>query len=327
MLTPSVADHIRVVADPNNKGCGERLYALRRDSSLANDEGARNFLKAVKESDHETVRKMLRGEGKKRSRDAPSEERHEQYTIKPRPELLLMLVDGRPLNALDGRRMWKWSVFSEAVRVMPSDADGAISPALLTLNELLKLAGETYLELEHDQMRKSDSETTAMHEAVDKGNVQAIAALFHYVNTLVQRRPHLVSKYDGKLGLWAESRSGWLPIHNACIRGHAAYSMGIANYIPGLIKLMDDQLDIMKEAHQKVQSAAAGAAGSSSEHNQQQTSLALPASAKAALGKLRIDSEGKEVIGPKGFNEKKNVDVEHLGVHVRELPLAVAVGV
>ena len=88
---------------------------------------------------------------------------------------------------------------------------------------------------------------------------------------------------------------------------------------------MDDQLDIMKEAHQKVQSAAAGAAGSSSEHNQQQPSLALPASAKAALGKLRIDSEGKEVIGPKGFNEKKNVDVEHLGVHVRELPLAVAV--
>ena len=278
--------------DKDKKSCGHRLRDLLRDPLLERDAPARAFLHAVRTSDHEAVRRALNGGGAKRKRkaafDVPSDE---DYDNEARPELLLMLV-GRDLYK------WQWSIFAEAVRVLPNTEaeltahEGGTSAMIRTLDELLKLAKRTYLELDDIQLRKSDSLSTATHEAVHKANMPAVKKLVEYTNELLKSAhgSKIVLKYKGKLGLWAETQSGWLPIHIAFRYGAPAYSVR-EEFIPWLLRAMDDQLRCMRQAIEGRHSA--DLAG---------TTLQLPESAMKALGEsTRIDEDGEKVLGPSGF--------------------------
>ena len=285
--------------DKDKKSCGQRLRDLLRDPLLEKDAGARAFLHAVRMSDHEAVQRALNG-ACQRKRKAPADAlSDEDGTSEPRPELLLMLV-GRDLHR------WKWSIFSEAVRVLPNTEaeltahEAGTSAMIRTLDVLLKLAKATHLELDDDQLRKSDSLSTAMHEAVHKANWPAVKKLVEYTNELLKSAhgPRIVRKHKGKLGLWAETQSGWLPIHVAFRYSAPAYSIR-AEFIPWLLRAMDDQLVCMGRA---IEGGHSG--------DREGTMPQLPESAVKALGEsMRNDEEGKEFLGPMGF-DKNRVDTQ-----------------
>lgn len=124
-------------------------------------------------------------------------------------------------------------------------------------------------------------------------------------------------RYHGKLGLWAETRSGWLPVHCAFLENAPVHALtvrkpsGLEGFIPRMIQMMDVQLNIIKETL-AVSGAASGAAASSSAD----PALQLPASAAEALGKKRTNSEGEQVLGPTGFTRAHKADTELLALIV-----------
>ena len=148
---------------------------------------------------------------------------NKKMTKEPRPELLLLLVDGAPRYD-PCTKLWRWTAFSEAARKLPSTNPPEESKEMRTLMCLLKKARDHRLELDHFQMCKTDTQATCMHEAVYSANWHAVAKMSEYTMWLINDRPQLVYKYKGKLSLWAESRSGWLPYHTACLRRSPAYS-------------------------------------------------------------------------------------------------------
>ena len=278
--------------DPDKKGCGERLRDLLLDPWLEQDADAQPFLNAVRTSDHMAVRNALKGVGNRQVRkrkaveyEGDVEGRGQHFKQEPRPELLLMRV-GRDVHR------WRWSVFSEAVRVVPP-TDAESDPSNMTLDVLLDEAKKTSLELDHDQLRKDDTLATAMHEAVHKGNQPALKRLVDYTNAQLQsaRGLNVAHKYKGKLGLWAETQSGHLPIH-VVFRRNAPVYHSRAQIVPWLLQLMDEQLG-------HIRAAASTSCISAEAVHPQGEPLQLPESTLQALSMSM----------PAGFSEKNNVDI------------------
>ena len=88
-----------------------------------------------------------------------------------------------------------------------------------------------------------------MHEAVHKGNQPALKRLVDYTNAQLQsaRGLNVAHKYKGKLGLWAETQSGHLPIH-VVFRRNAPVYHSRAQIVPWLLQLMDEQLGHIRAA-------------------------------------------------------------------------------
>ena len=294
-------------ANNQKTGCGEKLRDLVQDPlALENDEVAKAFIAGVRSSDEQAVR------------DALSSKTENRKMVKERrPDLLLVPVEGRARSVPSSTRaMWRWTAFSEASRCLPSTEPTEDSREARTLACLLEYATKMALELEHPQMLKSDSQSTAVHEAVYSGNTTAIEMLHRYAMNHLELNPRAVQKYKGQICLWAETRSGWLPFHSACIRHSPAYAQR-ETLLPRLIALMDEQLAAMKRI--LVAQGHAGAAGTSASAEQEADEPQLPRSAVHALSKVL---PGKESAGPSGFNDKKghNCDVTLLPAAPVELP-------
>lgn len=288
--------------DAEKKSCGERLRDLNQTpKAIDKDEDAKAIIEAVRLSDVKGVDAVLKSryEEKKKVKEE-------------RPELIMMQFQGGTRTS--DRPLWKWTVFSEASRRVPDltvpQEQWDLSKEMQTFKRLLLEAAKHHLEFEHDQMRKSDTMSTALHEAVYSGNWPVVAIMSEYTLWLISKRPSLVKKYGGKLGLWAETRAGWLPFHNACIRHSPAYAYKNSPFFPWLLKLMDFQLDKMKVELLAMASAQVNAAGTSTGEDNG-TRPELPKSAKHELSKVR---PGKDHAGPKGFNDENghNCDVSML---------------
>jgi len=266
------------------KGCGEKLRDLNQQpSAIHEDEHAKAFIDAVGALDVNALQLALASKyvGRKLVKE-------------PRPELLLMQVPVRKLSVSTGKPAWTWTVVSEVASNVPAAPGPHDALELRTLDCLLGKAQDLHLELDHPQMCKSDTMTTCMHEAVYRGNAPAIKKLAGYASWLVQERPQLVLTYQGKLSLWAESRSGWLPFHNACIRRSPAYERR-DSFLPWLMSMMDDQLSEMRRALTRI--------------DQPSLPQDLPISAAHALSAVR---PGGTSPGPKGFHERNSCDVSLL---------------
>jgi len=266
----------------STKSAGARLRDLLHDQELKQQgdyfDFAREFVAAVRASSHTRVKELLNG--KKSGK---------LWLSKPMHELILIKIPSAPRGRES--RMWNWSALSEAVRLVPAEASMQDS-AFRTFNALLSFANQMRLDLDHSMMRKSDTNATVLHQAVCSGNLEAIRILVAYTLVRIIDCPSLVQTYNGKLGLWAETRSNWMPIHLAFVRRQPAYAQR-ATLVPWLLMLMDQQLDAMKEAM--------GGGASTSE------SLQLPDNARAALSTKR---PGKERAGPQGFHDRDGHDCD-----------------
>ena len=252
--------------------CGKRLRDLMLDLTYRGDEGAMNFLQNVRCSQHVAVRNQLVGSG----------------GMQARSELMLLPVATTTLHAPLGSPQWKWSVLSEATRRMPAGDAPPECSATQTLKVLLEQASKMLLELDHRElMRKSDSMATCMHEAVWRGSRTAVSMLLKHTLHIMAAKPEVILKYDGQLGLWATTRSGYLPFHNAFNRNAPAY-FELATLLPWLLEQMDMQLKEMKSSLKKFEGIEPRAASYCNATLCTTHSCVLPASAVDELRKIRL---------------------------------------
>ena len=141
--------------------------------------------------------------------------------LQKRHELILMTVPGRPYPPLN-KPLYTWSVVDDALsRCVPQDDDA--SSSIQVLDVLLEHCSKLRLDINSTLPRKSDSWARAAHQAAYRGCKLALSKL-----------------RSRGASMFAETRSGWLPIHNACRQ--AAPSYHVPGFLEWLISLMDDEL-------------------------------------------------------------------------------------
>lgn len=141
--------------------------------------------------------------------------------LQKRHELILLTVPGRPYPPLN-RPLYTWSVVDEALsRCTPQDDHSSASIQVLCV--LLEHCSKLRLDVNSTLPRKSDSWARVAHQAAYRGNKLALSKLL-----------------GCGVSMFAETRSGWLPIHNACRR--AAPGCHVPGFIEWLLTLMDEEI-------------------------------------------------------------------------------------
>jgi len=128
--------------------------------------------------------------------------------LKSRPELLLMTFElGR----------CSWSAWHEVANLF-SPEDTNDSPAAKVLEVFLKVRVERTpaLDLNHKQLRKSDSRSSPLHQAAYRGSRVAMTLLC-----------------TAGADMFSVTGSGWMPIHTACLH-HAPAKTVLDTFLPWL---------------------------------------------------------------------------------------------